>query len=136
MSARIQVRGELVIEPALKWREIKKSRFVPGDPPRFDDPGVMLLVTSKDNETDEGVTTVISCNRVVPWSHSPYDPGDLAEDLRELCTELDGHSVTGEVVLYDTESRDIRRLVVAGGEVREDRARTLWPDGTPVALLH
>lgn len=135
VTARIQVRGELVIEPALKWCEIKKSRFALGDHLGPDDPGIMLLVASEDHETDEGVNTVISCSRVIPWSRSPYDPGDLAGDVRELCAELEGHSVTGEMTLYDTDMRgDLRRVIVRGGEVSEDRARMMWSDGTPVAM--
>lgn len=136
MSTRITVRGEFRIEPPLKWVEIKDSPFFVNQPGP-DDPDIVFKVATSNTETDDGVVTVITCDRVVPLTQSAYDPVNLAGCVSELCDDLKNHSIAGEMILYNRDDPgDIRRVVVGPDGVHEEQARILWPDGTAVELLY
>lgn len=130
MSHRIAVRGEFLIDPPLKWSEIKNSRFLHSADGGAEVTDLVLAVSTEEYDTDEGVSTVITCDRAVPWSHSPYDPRNLLEDAKELRAECAGHTVTGQMVLYDAERLGLVIRVVSDADgVREEQARLAWPSG-------
>lgn len=136
MSVRVTVRGEFRIEPPLDWFEIKDSPFSVTKN-GLDDQDVILAITNKNIETNRGIETVISCDRVIPLMEAPYDARNLLEDVRALRAKFEGHAVTGEMVVYNLdEPGDIRRVIAGPDGVREESAQILWPDGTPVALLY
>jgi hypothetical protein len=136
MGARIAVRGEYRIDPPLKLSEIKESGFLSSEDGGGAIRSIVLALTHDERETDEAVTTVITCSRVVPWMASPFDPRGLLEDVEELRAECAGHTVTGQMVLYDAERLGCVSRVVATPEgVREEGGRIVWPDGTEVDPL-
>jgi hypothetical protein len=137
MGLKIAVRGEFHIDPPLKWAEIKNSRFLHSDQGGTEITDVILQVTANEFDDDEGVRTVITCDRVVPWMASPYDPSNLLENVEDLRAECAGHTVTGQMVLYDIERLGYVGRVVSDAEgVREERARLIWPDGSEVDPLY
>lgn len=137
MGPRIAVRGEFRIDPPLKWSEIKVSSFLPQEQGGSEITDLVLQVLSEERETEEGVITVLTCDRAIPWTHSPYDPANLLENAEELRAECAGHDVSGEMVLYDTERVGyVTRIAIDGDGVREERARLLWPDGEEAEPLY
>lgn len=137
MGMRISVRGEFRIEPPLKWSEIKVSSFLHAEQGGSGITDLVLQVISEDHDTEDGVNTVITCDRAVPWTHSPYDPANLLENAEDLRAECAGHEVTGEMVLYDTERVGlVTRIVMDAEGVREERARLLWPNDEEAEPLY
>lgn len=137
MGLSIVVRGELRIDPPLKWSEIRKSRFLRTEEGGTEVTDLVLDVHAARQDTDEGMNTVITCDRAVPWNTSPHDPRNLLENVRGLRAENPGHTVTGELVLYDADFLgDVRRIVSDDVGVREEKARLVWPDGTEAETLN
>jgi hypothetical protein len=137
MGLQIAVRGEFHIDPPLKWVEVKNSRFLHTDQGGTEITDVVLQVTAEEFDDDEGVRTVITCNRVVPWTASPYDPRNLLENMEELRAECTGHTVTGQMILYDIERVGYVSRIVSDSEgVREERALLIWPDGSEADPLY
>ncbi|MFE0472457.1 DUF6205 family protein [Streptomyces sp. NPDC058947] len=137
MSLRLVVRGEFRIDPPLKWSDIRNSRFLPADHGGTEITDIVLQVQTETTDDDEGVRTLFTCDRVVPWTRAPYSPTTMLENVEDLRTECSGHSVTGEMVLYDTERVGyVTRVVSDRDGVREERARLVWPDGSEVEPLY
>lgn len=137
MGLRISVRGEFRIEPPLKWSEIKTSSFLHAEQGGSGITDLVLQVTSQEYDTEEGLNTVITCDRAVPWTHSPYDPANLLENAEDLRAECAGHEVSGAMILYDTERVGyVTRIVMDANGVREERARLVWPDGEEAEPLY
>lgn len=137
MGARIAVRGEFRIDPPLKLSEIKESGFLSDDDGGSQIRSIVLVLDHEEMETDTSVTTVVTCSRVVPWMASPFDPRGLPEDVEELRAECGGHTVTGQMVLYDSERLGYASRVIADSSgVREEEARLVWPDGTEADPLY
>lgn len=142
MSYLSTVRGELTIKPPLKWRQIHESRFYAEGMdrragrgiPSAARPDVVLDVLREDTATEEGFNTRLYCTRAVPYQGAPYTAGTLVEDIEELCAAFPGHTIRGQIVLYDEEPGSVRRVIADDDGVREERARLVWPDGTEVEL--
>lgn len=135
MSYDSTVRGELRIDPPLKWGQIRESRFYDADGigrPGDRQPDVLLDVEREDTETEEGIVTRLHCRRVIPYQSAPYTARTLLEDVRELYEAFPGHAVRGQLVAYDEEPGQIWRVVADDAGVRKEWARLVWPDGTEV----
>lgn len=131
-----RVVGYLTIAPPLNWAEIRNSRLYAattnGRSARL--PDVVLQVDSREMETDQGVTTVLSSQFIVPCTESRYQVRSLAEDVQEAIDTFKGHEVRGTLTLWGEEFGDIRRIVVDEDGVREEEAILSWPDGSKVEL--
>lgn len=137
MGFRFAVRGEFRIDPPLKWSEIKGSSFLREEQGGTEVTDIVLQVSTQSFDAEEGVRTVITCDRAVPWSHAPYDPRNLLENVYTLRAECVGHKVTGQVVLYDMERvGHVSRIVSDEKGVREEQARLVWPDGEDADPLY
>lgn len=137
MGARIFVRGELRIEPPLKLSQIKASSFLPVGDGGGRIAEIELQLARDETETDTSLVTVVTCNRVAPWTSSPYDARNLLESVEALMEECAGHDVTGQLVMYDSEFLGcVARIVVDENGVREERAQLVWPDGSEAEPLN
>lgn len=133
----MRVLGEYRIDPPLKWSEIKKSGFLSSDQGGSQITDIVLQLTQEERDTDTEFITVVTCDRVIPWTDSTYDPRNLLENAKELIAECGGHSVTGQMVAYDTEAVGyVIRVVVDAAGAREEKARMVWPDGSEVESLY
>ena len=95
MALRLKLRGEYRIDPPLKWSEIRNNPFLsPKDGGTGLHP-VTLRLTAENQETDDALTTIITCSAVGPLMESPFDPGNLEKAVNELRAECEGLTVTG-----------------------------------------
>lgn len=136
MADEMSVQGEFRIDPPLKWPEIKNHGLLSQEDGGTRITDIVLQVAATETDTDEGVHTVVTCARVVPWRGSVYDAENLLANVEELRAECAGHTVTGEMVLY---SRDypgyVMRVVSDADGVRKEAARLVWPDGSEAKPL-
>ncbi|MCP9209671.1 DUF6205 family protein [Streptomyces sp. NEAU-Y11] len=135
MSIRMAVRGEFRIDPPLKWPAIKDSAYLAnGDGAAMTD--IILRVDAEESDTEDGIHTVITSSRVVPWTSAPYDPRNLLSNIKDLQAECTGHVIQGQMVLYDVEMPGyITRVILDEAGPREERARLVWPDGSEAEPL-
>lgn len=130
------MRGEFSIEPPLKLSEIRDSDFLPADEGNLQLASIELLLSRAERETDAEVITTITCDRVVPWTSAPCNPGDLLESVRVLIAECQGHKISGQIVLYDEDHLGcVSRVIVDESGAREERAELVWPDGSKAKAL-
>ncbi|AXH66277.1 hypothetical protein SEA_SATIS_116 [Streptomyces phage Satis] len=138
MSYTATVTGFLTIEPPLKWSEIRESRFLlenQADGSR--DTDVVLDLDREEVETEEGVSTIITCSMAVPCRRA-FDCRNLDEDTGLFVEEMKklGRTVRGEMVAQPRDYGDggIWRVVVDEEGARKEMAKLQWPDGSEVQL--
>lgn len=136
MSYTGSVSGVLVIDPPLKWSEIKASRFYLEDKVDMSfETAVVLAVDQADKETDEGVSVIFTSNTAIPWRES-FDCRGLERDVRALAKDLaeTGHTLHGVMTVSGDWVTDVWRVVADENGVRKEKACFTWPDGSAVEL--
>lgn len=138
MSYTATVAGYLTIKPPLKWAEIRESRFLlenQADGNR--DTDVVLHLEREEVETEDGISTIITCGMAVPCRPS-FDCRNLKEDTRLFVEEMRklGRSVSGEMIVQPRDYGDggIWRVVVDDEGARKEMSKLQWPDGSEVQL--
>lgn len=134
MSYTGSVSGVFTIDPPLSWSEIKDSRFyLDNKPDSRDDPSVVLSVERSEEETDTGISIILTSNTAIPWRES-FDCRDLEKDVKKLVAEMGeiGRTVQGVMVVDGEWAGDIWRVVADKDGVRKEKANFMWPDGTEV----
>ncbi len=124
--------GELKVDPPLKWSQIKGHpalEFWNG----YD--ALRIGVDSSAEETDDGTRTIKRGTRVEPYTNYSCKAYENKKSLAQLVAEFPGHTFLGEIHGDGEETGDYWRLYV-DQERRTimEKARMVWPDGSPVVL--
>ncbi len=125
------LRGELVIEPPLRYGEYKDSPHNGQQRAQENKLGVYLAEDRETVETDDGVLDVRTAGRVVyawPRAEKLYD---IVPELQRLVDAHPGHAFTGEFRAEGDDFGDIWLLRVnADRKVERVLPTITWPDGT------
>lgn len=122
------VRGEISIEPPLKWGEMAGSPFLFAMADGEKD--VRIRVEETEVETEDGVLTRKMGVAIVPWSEDSYKARNVDGDLEELIAlHGEGRQFPGQLEGEGERNGDMWKMrVSADHRVQQIKAQTVWPD--------
>jgi hypothetical protein len=124
------MRGEITIEPPLRWFEYKDSPYRSREHAMENRKGLYLVERSEQVETDDGILEARTATAVAfPWPY-PVRLSLVEEELQELVDAFPGHQFVGYLHGQGPVWGDIWRLGVTDGQAVKTVPMIAWPDGT------
>lgn len=125
------LRGELTIEPPLRWAEYKDSPWAGRARAQANHKGLCLVETTETVVTDDGPLERHMAVRVEGAWATPEKLYDIVEELQELVDAHPDHEFTGELRGEGNDFGDIWLLRVnADRKVERVLPTITWPDGS------
>ena len=121
MSYVTRVEGQINIEPALTWVEIKASQF------RADGYDVRLDIEETTVDTDEGTLTIQRAAALIPTYDGPYRAYDLVEHVQAAIDEHPDRSFTGHLECTG-EDGALSRVAIRDRTARRITPRIVWDE--------
>lgn len=120
--------GQVRIEPALTWAEIKNDRSR-----GFQD--LKLLLDEHTEDTLTGQTRIITASVIEPLTGGAYNGYDVEAELQSVIDAHPSHEFTGAIEARPLDPGGTPwRYVVEGRTVVRQEPRTVWPGGDEARL--
>jgi hypothetical protein len=121
--------GELTIEPALTWAEVRDSAFSPDnfEASRLD---VKIRVEQTEEDTDDGLVIRRSGVALIPAYEDEMKGSNIVEHVQRFIDENPAHIIGGRLDCEGEEAGDLWRLEVHTGRAVKVTPRIIWPDGS------
>jgi hypothetical protein len=127
MGYTTHVTGEFAITPPLTYKEFQHSRFAPHQQTSRYNPSLVLRVTEKSLENDEGVFIKKTATDLVMRQIDEYREQGLVEEVQSAVDEFPGHTFTGYLDCEGDENTDIWRVYVKDGKAIRVEPEIVWP---------
>jgi hypothetical protein len=131
MGYETELRGELMIQPLLRWAQYKDSQHLGLDNAKKNNKSLYLLESSTPVETEEGILERRQAYGLgFAWPY-PVKMYDILEELQALVDAVGPeHRITGEMRAEGSDFADIWKLTVVAGRAVRLIPTITWPDGT------
>ena len=130
-SSRLQ--GEILIDPPLRWSQIRRSKFLPGS--AGGSGSLAFRVSEQVVEDDDGeriVRTAVAIEDA--YGGDSVKHYEIPAELAEIARAHPGHEFIGTLILIGEEPGAVERYRFDGDRLVAERATLTWPDGTAVEI--
>lgn len=128
MSYTTHVTGEFTITPPLAWTEFKDSKFAPHYVTSRYDPELILRVSERSVDTEEGPLLHRVADALVMREIDEYCADGLLEQVQKAVNAFPGHEFSGYLECEGEDNTDIWRVYVKNRKAIKVEAQIVWPE--------